>query len=41
MFDLGTSDLKGYEGEDVDDVDAYEKEEAMQADDWSTQNIQD
>jgi len=39
-FDLGTSDLDGYEGEDGDnaDADADKEEEASQADDGSTQN---
>jgi hypothetical protein len=42
-FDLGTSDVNGYEGEDGDDadVDADEEEEASQADDGSTQNVED
>jgi hypothetical protein len=38
-FDLGTSDVDGYEGEDGDDAD--EEEEALQADDGSTQNVED
>ena len=38
-FDLGTSDVDGYEGEDGDDAD--EEEEASQADDGSTQNVED
>jgi hypothetical protein len=38
-FDLGTSDVDGYEGEDGDDAD--EEEEATQADDGSTQNVED
>jgi hypothetical protein len=38
-FDLGTSDVHGYEGEDGDDAD--EEEEASQADDGSTQNVED
>jgi len=43
MFDLGTSDVDGYEGEDSDDADANadEEEEAWQADDGSTQNVED
>jgi hypothetical protein len=32
-FDLGTSDLDGYEGDDGDDADADEKEEASPAND--------
>jgi len=38
--DLGTSDVDGYEGEDGDDAYADEKEEALQADDGSTQNVE-
>ena len=40
-FDLGTSDVDGYEGEDGDDADADEEQEASQADDGSTQNVED
>jgi hypothetical protein len=40
-FELGTSDANGYEGEDGDDADADEEEEASQADDGSTQNVED
>jgi hypothetical protein len=40
-FDLGTSDVDGYEGEDGDDADADEEEETSQADDGSTQNAED
>jgi hypothetical protein len=40
-FDLGTSDVDGYEGEDGDDADADEEEEASQAHDGSTQNVED
>ena len=40
-FDLGTSDVDGYEGEDGDDADADEEEEALQANDGSTQNVED
>jgi len=40
-FDLGTSDVDGYEGEDGDDADADEEEEASQADDGSIQNVKD
>jgi hypothetical protein len=39
--DLGPSDVDGYEGEDGDDVDTDEEEEASQADDGSTQNVED
>jgi hypothetical protein len=38
-FDLATSDVDVYEGEDGNDVD--EEEEASQADDGSTQNVED
>ena len=42
-FDLGTSDVDRYEGEDGHDadVDADEEEEVSQADDGSTQNVED
>jgi hypothetical protein len=42
-FDLGTSDVDGYQSEDGDDADADadEEEEASQADDGSTQNVED
>jgi len=40
-FDLGTSDVDGYEGDDGDDAYADEEEEASQADDGSTQNVED
>jgi len=40
-FDLGTSDVDGYEGDDGDDADADEEEEALLADDGSTQNVED
>jgi len=41
-FDLGTSDVDGYEGKDGDDVDADadEEEQSSQADDGSTQNVE-
>jgi hypothetical protein len=39
--DLGPSDVDRYEGEDGDDADADEEEEASQADDGSTQNMED
>jgi len=41
MFDLGTRDVDGYEGDDGDDADADEEEEASLADDGSTQNVED
>jgi len=40
-FELGTSDVDGYEGEDGNDADADQEEEASQADDGSTQNVED
>ena len=40
-FDLGTSDVDGYEGEEGDDVDADEEEEASQADEGLTQTLED
>jgi len=40
-FDLGTSDVDGYEGDDGDDADADEEDEASLADDGSTQNVED
>jgi hypothetical protein len=42
-FHLGTSDVDGYEGEDVDDADgdADEEEEASQVNDGSTENVED
>jgi len=40
-IDLGPSDVDGYEGEDGDDADADEEEEESQADDGSTQNVED
>jgi hypothetical protein len=39
--DLGPSDVDGYEVEDGDDADADEEEEASQAADGSTQNVED
>jgi len=39
--DLGPSDVDGDEGENGDDADADEEEEASQADDGSTQNVED
>jgi hypothetical protein len=39
--DLGPSDLDEYEGEDGDDTDVDEEEEALQADEGSTQNVDD
>jgi hypothetical protein len=40
-FDLRTCDVDVYEGEDGDDADADNEEEASQADDGSTQNVED
>jgi len=42
MFDLGTIDVVGYEGEDGDDADedVDEEEEASHTDDRSTQNVE-
>jgi hypothetical protein len=40
-FDLGTSDVDRYEGDDGDDADVDEEEEASQADDGSTQTLED
>jgi hypothetical protein len=40
-FDLGTSDVDGYVREDGNDADADEEVEASQADDGSTQNVED
>jgi len=37
----GNHDADGYEGEDGDHVDADEEEEALQADDGLTQNVED
>jgi hypothetical protein len=39
--DLGPSNVDGYDGENGDIVDADEEEEASQADDGSTQNVED
>jgi hypothetical protein len=39
--DLGLSDVDGYEGEYGDDEDGDEEEEASQADNGSTQNMED
>ena len=40
-FDLATSDVDRYEGDDGDDADADEVHEALPADDGSTQNVED
>jgi len=40
-FDLGTSDVNRYEGEDGDDAYADEEEEGSQANDRSTKNVED
>jgi hypothetical protein len=39
-FDLGSSDVDGYEGQDGDDADGDEEEEASQAEHGSTQNVE-
>ena len=39
--DLGPSDVDGYEGEDGDDADVNKEEEASQADNGLTQNVDD
>jgi len=41
MIDLGPSDVNGYEGKNGDDADADEQEAASQANDGSTQNVED
>jgi len=38
-FDLGSSDVDGYVGDDGDDGD--QEEDALQGDHWSTQNLED
>jgi len=40
-FDLGTSIVDGYEGEDGDHANVDEEEKALQADDGWTQNVED
>jgi len=40
-IDLGTSDVDWYEGENGNDADLNEKEEASEANDESTQNVED
>jgi hypothetical protein len=40
-FELGTSDVDGHNGEDGDDADPDAEEEAAQANDGSTQNVED
>ena len=40
-FDLGTSDVDEYEGDDGDDADVDEEEEASHADDGLTQTLED
>jgi hypothetical protein len=39
--DLGPSDVNGYEGENGDDADGDEEDEAPQADDGSTETMED
>jgi hypothetical protein len=40
-FDLGTSDVDGYEGDDGDNADADEEEDAYQADEELSQTLED
>jgi len=40
-FDLGTNVVDGYDGDNGDDANADAEEEASQADDGSTQNVED
>jgi hypothetical protein len=40
-LDLATGVVDRYEGEDGDDLDVYEEAEVSQADDGSTQNVED
>jgi hypothetical protein len=40
-FDLGTTDVNRYECEHGDDTDADEEQEASQANDRSTQSVED
>jgi len=40
-FDLGPSDVEGYECEDGDDADADEEDEASQSNDGSMKNVKD
>jgi len=40
-FDLGTSDVEGYEGEDGDEADADAEDAASQANDGSMKNVED
>jgi hypothetical protein len=40
-FDWDNSDIDGYDSEDGDNADADEQEEGQQADDGSTQNVED
>jgi len=40
-FDLGATDVNGYEGDDVDDAHADEEDEELQADNGSMQNLED
>jgi hypothetical protein len=40
-INLGPSDVDRYEGEDGDDADTDQEEKASQADDGSTQNVDD
>ena len=40
-FDLGSSDVDGYEGNNMDHADADKEEEASQSNDGLTQNLED
>jgi len=40
-FDLGTSDVDGYKGENGDDATVATEDKPSQADDGSTQNVKD
>jgi len=39
--DLGARDVDGYEGKDCDNADVDEEAQSLQADDGSSQNVQD
>jgi len=39
-FDLGTSDVEGYDGHNVDDADADEEDDASLANEGSIQNVE-
>jgi len=40
-IDLGNSDVNGYEGEDGDYADSVKERQALQADDGSTQDLEE